>query len=88
MTLPRSTSAAIAGREVERQSFRSRFLTLSTWAGCTATDLELANALYRWQPGQTPESAVQELKRARAALASGETRKMASARDEALAQED
>lgn len=68
--------------DLEKQEWRSRFLSLSTWAGATATDLELQYALFHWRPGQSPESAVDTLKRRRGAVAAGEVRKLFRAQDE------
>lgn len=47
---------------LERASFRTAFLTASTWAQCTASEPELAYAMANWEPGQTVEDAIARLK--------------------------
>jgi hypothetical protein len=52
-------------------TWRTAFLTASTWAGATATDLELAFALANFSPEQTPEEAVATLKHRRLLVTKG-----------------
>ena len=81
-SFPTANTIVTVNQQAEQKAFRSRFLSLSTWAGATATDLELQYAIYHWHPGQTPESAVETLKRRRGAVAAGEVRKLFRAQAE------